>query len=102
MNDLGTCRKDDRKPVAAENQTAACIIPSLPAGSRHTAIKANVSSAQGGTIRVRTLPMGEAPVASSCTRACPRASSGLQPFHCVLVATLQGLRSTAASTLAHT
>jgi hypothetical protein len=65
MKTLGTCRKDDRKTVAAASQTATCIIPSLPAGSRHTAIKANASSAAGGTIRVRTLPMGEAPQSSS-------------------------------------
>jgi hypothetical protein len=45
MNDLGTCRKDDRKSVAAVNQTARCIILSLPAGSRHTAIRVNALSA---------------------------------------------------------
>jgi hypothetical protein len=65
MKILGTCRKDDRKTVAAALQTVTCIIPSLPAGSRHTAIKANASSALGGTIRVRTSPMGEAPQSSS-------------------------------------
>jgi hypothetical protein len=61
MKTLGTCRKDDRKAVAAVNQTAPCIVLSLPAGSRHTAIKENALSAQGGTIRVRALPMGEVP-----------------------------------------
>jgi hypothetical protein len=61
MKTLGTGRTDDRKSVAAAAQTAPCIVLSLPAGSRHTAIKENVLSAAGGTIRVRALPMGEVP-----------------------------------------
>lgn len=47
MKELGTCRPDERKAVAAEIQTAPCIVPSLPAGSCHTAIKENASSASG-------------------------------------------------------
>jgi hypothetical protein len=61
MKIFGTCRKDDRKSVAAVNQTACCIIQSLPAGSCHTVIKENAPFASGETIRVRALPMGEIP-----------------------------------------
>jgi hypothetical protein len=61
MKTLGTCRKDDRKSVAAVEQTAPRIVLSLAAGSRHTAIKENALSALGGTIRGRALPMGEIP-----------------------------------------
>src|SRR5512140_777063 len=94
MNTLGTCRTDDRQSVAAVDQTACCIVPSLPAGSCHTAIKENASFAPGETIRVRALPMGEFPKWSYRHRTRPT-RSGLQPFHYVLVASLQGLRSTA-------
>jgi len=104
MKILGTCRKDDRKTVAAALQTVTCIIPSLPAGSRHTAIKAkrvvrpgrndpseNIADGGGSSIIFIHPSLGAGH--PSVHRTTPDPLSSFQPFHCVLVAPRQGLRS---------
>jgi len=86
MKGFGTCRPDDRKAVAAESQTATCIVLSLPAGSCHTAIKENASSAQGRNDPSESIADGGRSKASGDQPQSAGLFTGFELFHSVLVA----------------